>query len=124
MTQQDMATLAERVEKALQPIRRAPLTVRAAILRYLYDNYPESVTLGQVRSHLAMTYEWDGHEKTPGMLLERLRKEGLAEHTGTRNWRATQAASPADLPDSITLSRDDAEAIVTALRSRNEQREG
>lgn len=119
MKREELEQLAERIEAALAPKRRAPLSIRGAVLQYLCDIYPEGATLGQVREHLCSFYQFDGHEKTPGVALGRLKTDALVEHIGTRLWRSTSPNDQGEFPDSITISRSDGEAIVSALRSKD-----
>lgn len=62
--------------------------IKDAILHYLNMLDGTGATARQVRDHLSDAYGLKVHEKTPGMTLYRLMKEGLVRRQG-RTWYAT-----------------------------------
>lgn len=61
--------------------------IKDAILEYLQNVGDEGAGVREVRRHLADAYNINVHEKTPGMTLYRLLKEGLVTRSG-RTWFA------------------------------------
>jgi hypothetical protein len=84
------------VAKSAAPDRnvghRAP-KVKDAILDYLRVVGDAGVTARQVREHLSTAYGLEVHEKTPGMTLYRLLKDGLARRQGRTWYAAMRGAS-------------------------------
>lgn len=68
-------------------IVRRPVHIRAAILEYLRTLGADGAKVAQVKQHLADAYDLTVHEKTPGMTLYRLLKDGLVRREG-RTWFA------------------------------------
>jgi hypothetical protein len=66
---------------------RHPVPVRDAILRHLRAVGNAGTKVADVRRHLSEAYGMNLHEKTPGMTLYRLLKDGLARREG-RTWYA------------------------------------
>lgn len=59
-----------------------------AILEYLRSLHGLGAPVSVIKKHLSDTYGIETHEKTPGMTLYRLSKEGLVRRDG-RSWFAT-----------------------------------
>lgn len=66
-------------------VMKRSVPIRAAILEYLGAMGDKGAKVGQVKQHLADAYGITVHEKTPGMTLYRLLKEGLVDREG-RTW--------------------------------------
>lgn len=66
----------------------APPKIKDAILDYVRAVGSAGTTAKEVRQHLVDAYRISVHEKTPGMTLYRLLKDGLVTREG-RNWFAT-----------------------------------
>ncbi|MDQ2879086.1 MAG: hypothetical protein M3R41_08435 [Pseudomonadota bacterium] len=84
------AMLAEAVEafRSSQPLKTenaARPKIADAILAFMRDRGKAGVKASEVRRHLKSDYGIDTHEKTPGMTLYRLSKEGLVRREG-RTW--------------------------------------
>ena len=67
----------------------APPKIKDAILDYLRAVGDSGATARQLRQHLFDAYRLNVHEKTPGMTLYRLLKEGLVRRDG-RTWFAVR----------------------------------
>jgi hypothetical protein len=67
-----------------------------AILSYLRSVGSRGVQVGEIKKHLLDVHDIQTHEKTPGMTLYRLSKEGLVHRDG-RNWFATNTAETSSL---------------------------
>jgi hypothetical protein len=88
-----------RAEKAT----RSAVPIRIAVLEYL-RSLEGGATARQVRQHLLSAHGIETHEKTPGMTLYRLMKDGLARREG-RTWHAT--ANEEDESDADTKTGAD-----------------
>jgi hypothetical protein len=76
----------ERAKPEKNVVRRS-VPVRVAILEYLRTVGESGAKVGQIKEHLQDAYGLTVHEKTPGMTLYRLMKDGLARRVG-RTWFA------------------------------------
>ena len=68
----------------------APPKIGDAILAFMRARGKAGVKASEVRDHLKSDYGIDTHEKTPGMTLYRLSKDGLVRREN-RIWFATEA---------------------------------
>lgn len=70
-------------------------TISDAILKYLRTVHNRGSTVAEIKKHLRDVYGIETHEKTPGMTLYRLSKEGLARREG-RTWFPTETVPSAE----------------------------
>lgn len=62
--------------------RSRKVLFKDAALRVLRDVHPEGLKAAEVRERVSAQYGLDSHEKTAGMTLYRLKKEGLVRRDG------------------------------------------
>lgn len=74
-------------DSAEATVVKRSVPIRTAILEYLGTVGDQGAKVAQVKKHLADAYGITVHEKTPGMTLYRLLKEGLVTKNG-RTWIA------------------------------------
>jgi hypothetical protein len=67
-----------------------------AILQYLRSIYGRGAQVAEVKKHLRDVYGIETHEKTPGMTLYRLAKDGLVRRD-SRTWYATEITDTTDI---------------------------
>lgn len=72
--------------------------ISEAILAYLRSIQSRGAHVGEIKRHLFDTYGIETHEKTPGMTLYRLSKEGVVRRDG-RLWFAVNAAGSAEIEE-------------------------
>jgi len=80
------------------PAAQRPVAVRDAILRHLRSVGERGTNVGEIKKHLIDAYGMSVHEKTPGMTLYRLVKDGLARRDG-RTWFATEETHEDEFED-------------------------
>jgi hypothetical protein len=97
-------TREEPKEKPAAALAQRPVAVRDAILRHLRAVGNRGTNVGAIKRHLADAYAITVHEKTPGMTLYRLLKDGLARREG-RTWYATDEVGEND-PDEMKAGAD------------------
>ena len=79
-------------DSAEATVIKRSVPIRTAILGYLEALGERGAKVGQVKKHLAEAYGITVHEKTPGMTLYRLLKDGLVRREG-RTWYAKNEES-------------------------------
>jgi len=87
--------------------------IKEAILEYMRSVGEDGANVRDVRNHLASAYNLEVHEKTPGMTLYRLLKEGLVRRE-KRVWYAREPAVEKEIEASSNGSEDASETAHTA----------
>lgn len=99
---------------------RNPVPIRVAVLEYL-RTLGRGATAREVRQHLLIEHGIQTHEKTPGMTLYRLLKDGLVERKG-RVWSASKAVKNNENKAPYGGAAGASEAGGTAIPSNHQPR--
>lgn len=93
-------------------VKKPTVQIRTAILDYMRSVGGKGAKAGEVRQHLSDAYGITVHDKTPGMTLYRLSKDGLVKRKG-RNWYAVEGKK-----ENEASSADTGDASETALAAQ------
>jgi hypothetical protein len=93
-------------------VNKPPVQIRTAILDYMRSVGAKGAKAAQVRQHLLDTYGLKVHEKTPGMTLYRLGKDGLVKRKG-RTWFAVEGKKENEAPSGKTAGASEAGGAAT-----------
>ncbi|MBA3526793.1 MAG: hypothetical protein H0T82_07730 [Sphingomonas sp.] len=94
-------------------VAKRSIPIRTVILEYLHTAGEQGAKAAQVRQHLADAHGITVHEKTPGMTLYRLLKEGLVSRNG-RTWYAKQVTENDENEASSGRAGDASETALAA----------
>lgn len=101
---QKEGAIANDIDGSVRPTHPPP-KISDAILTYMRSIGSRGVRVAEIRAHLLATYGIETHEKTPGMTLYRLGKEGHVYRKG-REWFAADLKNP----DLLSITKDPIEA--------------
>jgi hypothetical protein len=92
-------------------VRKPQVQIRTAILDYLRSVGVKGAKAAQVRQHLSDAYGITVHEKTPGMTLYRLSKDGLVKRKG-RTWYAVEGKNENEAPNGNAAGASEAGGVA------------
>lgn len=89
-----------RADKIAPP--ESPGNVREVVLGYLRHAFPEGAKASEIRKFVENVRKAPLHEKTIGMTLYRLSKDGIVERKGGRTWFYVPSQTEAENPGGAT----------------------